>query len=246
MERLFSPCTRYRDLVESRGDIPRYRGPPDLLEELNLDVSTDELLSAERGFTYADLYATLGNTEYSVLWLTPHAAVVPADATQVSSWGQMDGSLPFYFYADGKRIFVLARSPEHLLGIFDVVVRLLVASVVHTVLLRRRRRSRDGVLINVASLAYLMEQCQTLKLLSLQDLEMDENHCRALGAYSRPDLDILLINCAITSAGTGALVEVLGRNQGPTKLDCCDIDNFVLVDGLRGNSRLKRFIPRLS
>jgi hypothetical protein len=36
-----------------------------------------------------------------------------------------------------------------------------------------------------------------------------------------------------------ALAEVLGRNQGPTKLDCCDIDSFVLADRLRGNSSLK-------
>jgi hypothetical protein len=42
------------------------------------------------------------------------------------------------------------------------------------------------------------------------------------------------------------LAQVLGRNQGPTKLDLCDIDNFVLVDGLRGNSRLKSFRPRIS
>jgi hypothetical protein len=42
--------------------------------------------------------------------------------------------------------------------------------------------SRDGVLINVASLAYLMEQCQSLKFVALQDLDMDENHCRVLSA----------------------------------------------------------------
>jgi hypothetical protein len=35
------------------------------------------------------------------------------------------------------------------------------------------------------------------------------------------------------------LVEVLGRNQGPTKLDRCDMDYSVLANGLRGNSSLK-------
>jgi hypothetical protein len=75
MERLFSPCTRYRDRLEREG----IRSPPELLQELrelNLDtVSTEELLSAERAFTYEDLYAILGN-ENAVLWLTPHAAAV--------------------------------------------------------------------------------------------------------------------------------------------------------------------------
>jgi hypothetical protein len=36
---------------------------------------------------------------------------------------------------------------------------------------------------------------------------------------------------------------ILGRNQRPTELDWCDIDNSVLADGLRGNSRLKRLTP---
>jgi hypothetical protein len=74
MERLFSPCTRYRPIVQSQG-----RVGPDLLvvQELNLDVSTEELLSAERAFTYADLYAMLRSLK-GVVWLTSHAAVFPA------------------------------------------------------------------------------------------------------------------------------------------------------------------------
>jgi hypothetical protein len=43
-----------------------------------------------------------------------------------------------------------------------------------------------------------------------------------------------------------ALTETLGRNQGPTKLCNCDIDNLHLSDGLRGNSHLKSWSPRLS
>jgi hypothetical protein len=63
-----------------------------------------------------------------------------------------------------------------------------------------------------------------------------------LGAYSRPDLKIVLTSCKLTSAGTSALAEVVGRNQGPTKLAHSDIDYSVLADGLCGNSRLK--LPR--
>jgi hypothetical protein len=139
----------------------------------------------------------------------------------------------------------VASSPEHLLEICDVVLRLLAASAVHSVILRKRI-SRDGALINATSLAYLMEQCQSLKTLTLAQLVLDENHCRVLGAYSRPDLDIELESCKLTSAGTIALVEVLVRNQRPTKLDHCDIDNSVLADGLRGFSRLKSFSPDFS
>ncbi len=86
-----------------------------------------------------------------------------------------------------------------------------------------------------------MEQCQSLKVLKLMKIEIDENHCRVLGDFSRPDLEIALYGCKITSAGASALVEVLRRNQGPTKLYRCKIDHLVLADGLRGNSRLKSF-----
>jgi hypothetical protein len=58
-----------------------------------------------------------------------------------------------------------------------------------------------------------MEQCQSLKILTLLDLRLDENHCRVLGIYSRPDLGIELNGCRTTSAGASALAEVLGRNQ---------------------------------
>jgi hypothetical protein len=54
MERLFSPCTRYRYVYGD--DLRRHDPRPALLQELRLDVPTDELLGAERGFTYADLY----------------------------------------------------------------------------------------------------------------------------------------------------------------------------------------------
>jgi hypothetical protein len=67
-----------------------------------------------------------------------------------------------------------------------------------------------------------------------------------LSTYSRPDLEIILIRCKLTSAGASALVEVLGRNQGPTELHYCNIDSFVPLDGLHGNSRLKSLTPCFS
>jgi hypothetical protein len=128
----------------------------------------------------------------------------------------------------------------------NVVLRLLARSVVHSVILRSWAGFRDGVLINAPTLAYLMEHCPNLKLLSLKDLAMDENHCHVLAAYSRPDLEIILISCKLTSAGASALVEVLGRNQRPTELTYCNIECLGLLDRLHGNSRLKSFTPRLS
>jgi hypothetical protein len=236
MEDLFSSCTRMRDILDNRG-----LGPPERLHELNLDLSAEELLSAERAFTYADLYAMLGDQEKFV-WLTPYASVARDSAIGRFSWDELDGSRHVYFNADGKYMCAFARSPEHLSEICDVVLRLLAASVVHSVTLHNWNH-RHGVSINTTSLAYLMEQCLSLKVLTLKYLGMDADHCRVLGAYSRSDLELNIDRCKLTSEGASALAEVLGRNQGPTKLEYCNVDNIVLADGLRGNSRLKRFEP---
>jgi hypothetical protein len=254
MERLFSPCTRlerrngflrrFRRHPERRnGFLRRFRRHPEL-QELNLDVSTEELLSAERAFTYADLYATLGNIN-TVVWLTPHAAVARQVGSAVNAWEQLDESYHFSFTADGKEINAFAFSPEHLLEICDVVLRLLAVSVIQSVRLFDYN-ALEYTFINAPTLAFLMEQCQSRNILTLVNLEIDENHCRVLGAYSRPDFEIVLESCTLTNAGASALVEVLGQNQGPTKLALCEIDSFVLADGLRGNSRLKSWRPRLS
>jgi hypothetical protein len=134
------------------------------------------------------------------------------------------------------------------LEICDIILRLLAVSVVHSLLIEEWS-CRDGTLITAPALACLMEHCQSLKSLTLKDLILDENDCRVLGDYSRPGLEIVLDRCAITTitdAGAGTLKKVLKRNQGPTKLDNCQIDNSVLANGLRGNSRLQSLRPGFS
>jgi hypothetical protein len=244
MERLFSSCPRLRDLAESQGEREEIRDPhPEWLQELNLDVSTEAIFSAaERAFTYADLHALLGN-EDTVVWLTQHAAVAREDGRVVNSWMVLDGSCRFSFVADGKVIVALTCFPELFLEVCDVVIRLLAGSVVHSLLLCEGS-SPGGVSINAPTLAYLMEHCQSLKVLSLQRLELDENQISVLGVHSRPDLEIVLDSCKFTSAGTGALVDILRHNQGLTRLEWCYIDYSVLADGLRGNSRLRSLRQR--
>jgi hypothetical protein len=246
MERLFSPCTRTYDILESQGRldaITRYH--PEILQELNLNVSTDDFLSAERAFTFTDLYAMLENRR-RVLWLTPHPSVVRPGGLTNSSTAFVGGSYCFSVIVDRKKIYAIACSSEGLLEIWDVVLRVLAASLVRSVILSSWR-CPGSISIDASSLAYLMGQCQSLRALTLQDFgALDEDEIGVLGAFSRPGLDIALIHCKLTSAGTSALAEVLGRNQGPTGLDYCEMDYLVLANGLRGNSRLKSFIPDFS
>jgi hypothetical protein len=88
-------------MLESQGRLESFRADRELVQELNLDVSTEELLSAETGVTYAGLYVMLEN-ENAVVWLTPHAAVVPVDGRTIDAWLLLDGSCRSRFGADGK------------------------------------------------------------------------------------------------------------------------------------------------
>jgi hypothetical protein len=246
MERLFTPSNRLRGILESQGYVDDFEEHDweESVHELNLNVSTEELLSAERAFTYADLYAMVVNGD-TVAWLTPGAVVVRENTRAMGFWHEQDDeSYHFSFGVDCRHMVVFARSFEHLLEMCDVILRLLAVSVVHSVHLIAR--GYNDASINAPSLGYLMEQCLSLKFLILENQKMDENHCRVLGAFSRPDLEIVLDRCAITSTGTSALAEVLGRNQGPTKLYPRYIDNCIIANGLRGNSRLKSWRPLIS
>jgi hypothetical protein len=171
MERLFSPCTRLRNMLQSQGSLERFGGYSELSQELNLDVSTEELLSVESAFTYADVCAMLGNGN-TFLWLTPHAAVVRADgiAERFCDNTRWDSGMrgKFSFYVDGQKISTVARSYQHLLEICSAVLRLLAASVVHSVHLSNLSSGvYVSVSINSLTFADLMQQCQSLKALTL-------------------------------------------------------------------------------
>jgi hypothetical protein len=90
---------------------------------------------------------------------------------------------------------------------------------------------QSGALTNATSLAYLIEQCQSLKALTLQHIVLDEDHFHVFGDLSRPGLEVVLKQCRIRGAAAAVLAQALGRNQGPTRLDNCNIDNYVLADG---------------
>jgi hypothetical protein len=79
-------------------------------------------------------------------------------------------------------------------------------------------------------------------------VSLSEDHVRVLEALLRPGLEIELTHCRITATAATVLaqVQVVGRNQGPTKLYYCEIDTSVLANVLRGNSRLKHLISRFS
>jgi hypothetical protein len=236
MERLFSPCNRYQDILHIQASRDIYRSS--YFRELNLDVSTEALLSAESGFTYADLYAMLCNR--TIAWLTPHAAVFGENERAHSWFSYHQDYNSFRVIVNGKEIHAFTLSVAAFSETFDVVSRLLLADVreVYELNFKYSHGERAEILFNAATLATLMKQCQNLKSLKLENVALDEDHFRALGEFSKPGLEIELKHCRVTGAAA-VLAEVLASNQGPTKLDCCYMDYSVIANGLRQNSRLK-------
>ena len=146
--------------------------------------------------------------------------------------------LQISFQCRCKKNFVATSSPEARLEVFGVVGRLLTATSSEVYELDIRNLCRVHQVFDnfgPTCFEYFMEKFQSLYL---AHLEIDEDQIGTLGAISRPCLDIKLAFCRISGASAEALAEVLQRNQGPTELIYCDIDNFILADGLRGNSRL--------
>jgi hypothetical protein len=114
MIRLFTPCTWLFDLLENQNSLGDDEWEVILgVNELHLDTSTEELLSADGAFTFADLYAMIGNGD-TVAWLTLDTAVTRGDGRGWQSWLNLDGRLYSRFNADGVEICAFARSHEHL------------------------------------------------------------------------------------------------------------------------------------
>jgi hypothetical protein len=104
------------------------------------------------------LYAILGNGE-TVAWLTPHAAVALEE-------GENDISLGGSWMSHAASISIPTKqwSPwltlPSICGDFDIVLRLMAASVVYSVILNRLSRMND-ILISALTLAYMMEHCRS-------------------------------------------------------------------------------------
>jgi hypothetical protein len=195
-------------------------------------MSTEDLLSSTRGLTFPySTYDILRKRLAIILWPSWLRCSLYADRSIYCCYevNHCRTTIVFNFTADGKGVCVRSFSEQHTLEFCAVLARLVTRCRVHSLVI-------DTALIRSRTLSYLMEHCQSLKCLELRQVHLDEDDCRVLGEYSRPDLDIELIECRVEAT---ALAEILGRNRGPTKLDFCYVDNVVIADGLRRNTRLR-------
>jgi hypothetical protein len=233
MERLFSPCTRYRDLLETQGRLEVFRGHTEPLQELNLEVSTEELLSAERAFTYVDLHDMSGDRS-TVLWLTPHAAIVRLAAERVNHfffqlrhyWLERYRPYRFIFSADGKGVFALARSPEYLFDICDVVLRLLARSVVSSVILHSLD---DRVACITALLVDMMKVNTSIHTIHLTDRSHNELFRAEIVPYLESNRLRPRVHAIQTARPMAYRTKVLGRALHAVRTDANSL--WMLLSG---------------
>jgi hypothetical protein len=130
MERLFSPWTRYRDILESEGRLELLRGPhPDrydieILQKLNLGVSTGEVLTAEMACS-TRICTPCWETDIRLFGLHRMQLSCPQRERSFIFLLSED-DYRFQLNVDGKNMHALACSSEALSDIVDVVRRLLV------------------------------------------------------------------------------------------------------------------------
>jgi hypothetical protein len=129
MEHLFSPCNRLRDLVESRAHLEDYSDLDDIdsLQELDLDVSTEEFRSVKDA-TYADLYAMLEKHRYGLV-VDTYALIREVGLRH--SVGLEDDYI-FRCGTDGETIWLVLRGRLDLRCCFRLLAASAVHSVVHT------------------------------------------------------------------------------------------------------------------
>jgi hypothetical protein len=80
--------------------------------ELSMDVSTEELLSGERAFKYADLYALLGKELYggvTLAWVTQPAVIMLANGRRLLSSFDMLSECTFSLIVMSKCCKQVAR-----------------------------------------------------------------------------------------------------------------------------------------
>jgi hypothetical protein len=100
--------------------------------------------------------------------------------------------------------------------------------------------------ISGPALQELVTRNGTIRELVVGSCDLSEDFSHGLSAAFRADLEITLSYCSLRNAGRAAadaFIECLHTDGSPLRLVDCDIDEAVLVNGLRGRSRVTTLSP---
>ena len=85
----------------------------------------------------------------------------------------------------------------------------------------------------------------TLCRFTLNNFCLTRDHCRALSTFDNDygaEMQVELRSCHVLEEAEATFIACLQKNRGPTDLMHCSIPSRVLVQGLRGNYRVKKIV----
>jgi hypothetical protein len=175
-----------------------------------------------------------------VVWMTPGVYLSfhydAGDPTVLSLGGDVVGILITNLYVHVTEDTAAAAAT----ATCDFLVRLLATSDKRDVCIAGRCNAVPLPLSGAALSLFLQESRSCLRKVTLYDMALTEDQCRALATMSRLDVELVMFFCSLVDDAAGAFVECLHSDKGPIKLNGCEIDNQILASALTGKSRVTR------
>jgi hypothetical protein len=237
MKALFRPTTRFRDLH------PR----PERLQKGFTEVELLPGLTVENiwatGITWEEFRRFLGFD--TVMWMMPGVYVLSGvyvfshkrniiDHPLVLGLGGYDRASIRVHVRSGR-----AEAAATATATCDFLVRLLATCESHGVnIYGRNNRMAPSPLTGAALSLFFQESQICLRKVTLQEMALSEDQCRALATMSRLDIKVRISYCRLLNNVAGAFAEFLQSNRGPVELHNCKIDSRNLASALAGNSRV--------
>jgi hypothetical protein len=233
MESLFSPTTRYRDLLNERA--PNHVTLPENFREVELSVSLEELKLSRHATWDAFVEFVRGD---KVVWMAP-GVFISVSCSRYHHNKLYPQLLHLAQLQTSAKLSVFASCAQQAVETCDFVVHLLAASEHPIVACWGTRQILPVSGSGLLDLATKTSHAR-LRELSLRYLILDESHCRTLATASHDNLQVGLFNCSFADAGTNTVLHSLQHDQGPTELFQCWIDAGSLASALGRNRGLKR------
>jgi hypothetical protein len=124
----------------------------------------------------------------------------------------------------------------------DFMVRLLATSEEHAVNISGNIAAAPPPLSGAGLSLFFQESRSCLRRVTLRDMALNEDLCRALATMSRLDVELEIINCWPADDAAGAFAECLQSGRGPVELIHCVIDNQIIASALTGKSRVTKLV----
>jgi hypothetical protein len=211
--------------------------------ELMPGVSLEDLASSD-SITWSGLLAFLSS---NVVWMAPHVYLCSEESIcenpLFSHILHFDDWKPEFDTTYAAQLFAMEQEVEGgaVASTCDFIFRLLAASEQRYVHVGSRTRNSGSVPASLPVsgpvLSSLLER-DHLSSFTLAKIRFNQEQCRVFATVSRSSLEINLEACSFADDATGAFIECLQNDRGPTKLDRCQIDSGVLAAALTGNSRV--------